>query len=134
MRYLEKQTTEEGLLPHHPYVIFNYLGQISPFHAGIIGTAEEVTENTRHPGSERFHILEINAYLHNDQLNVRWGYSRQLHLKDTINSLVQLFEKTLLNFIEHCNNPEAGGFTPSDFPEAGLNQDDLDSLLGEIDL
>ena len=118
---------------YHPPVIFNYLGNLAPLTAGVMGTAEELSENTRHPQSEQYHLLEINAFIREGQLNLRWGYHKQLHLPDTINSLIQDFEKTLLAFIDHCSDPEAGGFTPSDFPEAGLNQDDLDNLLGEID-
>ena len=33
--------------------------------------------------------------------------------------------------IAHCLSPEAGGFTPSDFPLAGLDQAALDRLLGD---
>ena len=34
--------------------------------------------------------------------------------------------------IAHCQAPEAGGFTPSDFPLAQLSQDELDELLGQV--
>lgn len=133
LRYMNEGHSEEMNSPHHPPIIFNYLGNMASFNAGLLGSAEEVREGTRHPQSERYHLLEINTFIHEDQLNMRWGYSRQLHLPESIHKLVQAFEKTLLRFIEHCSAPNAGGFTPSDFPEAGLNQDDLDSLLGEID-
>jgi hypothetical protein len=35
----------------------------------------------------------------------------------------------LRELIEHCKSPEAGGYTPSDFPLAGLDQAGLDHLL-----
>jgi hypothetical protein len=31
--------------------------------------------------------------------------------------------------ISHCLSEEAGGFTPSDFPDAELSQTDLDDLI-----
>ncbi len=34
--------------------------------------------------------------------------------------------------IEHCRGEEAGGFTPSDFPDADLTQKELDELLDEL--
>jgi hypothetical protein len=34
--------------------------------------------------------------------------------------------------IAHCQSPTAGGFTPSDFPEAELTQQELDELLAEL--
>jgi hypothetical protein len=38
----------------------------------------------------------------------------------------------LENLIDHCQTLSAGGFTPSDFPEADLNQEELDDLMSEI--
>jgi hypothetical protein len=34
--------------------------------------------------------------------------------------------------IAHCLSPEAGGYTPSDFPDIDLSQDELDKLLTKI--
>jgi hypothetical protein len=34
--------------------------------------------------------------------------------------------------ITHCQSPDAGGYTPSDFPGAKLNQKDLDKLLSKL--
>ncbi len=133
LRYLCKENGSRMDRQHRPPIIFNYLGNLSPFDAGILGFGKEMSDNTRHQQSERYHMLEINAFIQEDQLKMRWSYSRQLHQPDTIYNLVQAFEKTLQSFIEHCSVPNSGGFTPSDFPEAGLSQDDLDNLLGEID-
>ena len=135
LKYLHGDEGGKMELSHpHPPVIFNYLGNLSPFNAGDLGIGVELKEGNRHPESERYHMLEINTFIQGGQLKVRWGYSRKLHLPDSIQKLSEAFEKTLKNFITHCSKPDAGGFTPSDFPEAGLNQDDLDNLLGEIDL
>jgi microcystin synthetase protein McyA len=35
--------------------------------------------------------------------------------------------------IDHCLSPEAGGFTPSDFPLADLDQQQLDQLANILD-
>ena len=134
LRYLYQGDQIKINSAHHPPIIFNYLGNLASFDTGLMGPWEEIKDGTRHQQSERYNLLEINTFIQEDQLKIRWGYNRQLHLPDTINRLVKAFEKTLLDFIEHCSTPDAGGFTPSDFPEAGLNQDDLDNLLGEIDL
>ncbi|MDN5213760.1 condensation domain-containing protein [Fulvivirgaceae bacterium BMA12] len=133
LRYLCKENGSRMDRQHRPPIIFNYLGNLSPFDAGILGFGKEMPDDTRHQQSERYHMLEINAFIQEEQLKMRWSYSRQLHQPDTIYNLVQAFEKTLQSFIEHCSVPNSGGFTPSDFPEAGLSQDDLDNLLGEID-
>ncbi len=38
----------------------------------------------------------------------------------------------LESLINHCLSVE-GGYTPSDFPDADLNQVELDELLSELD-
>jgi hypothetical protein len=32
----------------------------------------------------------------------------------------------------HCLSPQAGGYTPSDFPKAKLKQKDLDKLVARL--
>jgi amino acid adenylation domain-containing protein len=38
----------------------------------------------------------------------------------------------LLELVRHCSSPEAGGFTPSDVPESGRSQAEIDALLGSL--
>ncbi len=134
LRYL---SPEEGIrhnLRANPSIIFNYLGKLAVFSNKVLGPSTDISVGTRHETSERSHQLEINAFIQDDQLTMRWFYDAKKYKQETIQSLVNEFEETLRNFITHCSAPDAGGFTPSDFPEAGLSQDDLDNLLGEIEL
>ena len=41
-------------------------------------------------------------------------------------------KEQLRDLIEHCRSAGEGGFTPSDFPEAGLSQDELDRLIEKL--
>ncbi len=66
------------------------------------------------------------------QLQLTWNYSKNIHRQTTIEKLAQSFMDALEELIRHCQSPEAGGFTPSDFPEADLSQDELDDLMSEI--
>jgi len=49
-------------------------------------------------------------------------YSEQMHRRTSIEGLAQGFIKALRSLISHCQSPEAGGYTPSDFPAANLSQ------------
>jgi non-ribosomal peptide synthase protein (TIGR01720 family) len=42
------------------------------------------------------------------------------------------YGKELEELIEHCVREESGGFTPSDFPDAELDQAELDELMGQL--
>jgi len=63
---------------------------------------------------------------------LEWTYSENLHRRATIERLVQDFAEALRAIIAHCQSPEAGGVTPSDFPLAGLDQKKLDKVLAKL--
>jgi hypothetical protein len=48
--------------------------------------------------------------------------------------LAQGFIEALHALIMHCQSPTAGGYTPADFPDIELSQEELDQVLAEIEL
>lgn len=74
-------------------------------------------------------LLEINAWISGDQLQVHWLYSRSIHRRDRIETLAQDFLLALQQLIAHCISPQAGGFTPSDFPLMSFAPGELDAFL-----
>jgi hypothetical protein len=61
---------------------------------------------------------------------MHWMYSRGLHRRETIEQVAEEYQGALRGLIEHCLSPEAGGYTPSDFPLAHWNQVELDRVIG----
>jgi microcystin synthetase protein McyA len=64
-------------------------------------------------------------------LQMHWMYSGGLHRRETIEAVAEGYQAALLKLIEHCLSPEAGGYTPSDFPLAqasDLKPEDLDRI------
>jgi hypothetical protein len=59
-----------------------------------------------------------------------WIYSDNLHGADTMERLAASFLDVLRRLISHCAAPGRVGYTPSDFPLAGLDQAKLDQILG----
>ncbi|HET6882577.1 MAG TPA: amino acid adenylation domain-containing protein, partial [Pirellulales bacterium] len=112
-------------------VSFNYLGRLDDYLASsLVRRADEPIGATRSPRAPRHHLLEINAFVLDGRLHVDWTYSRQTHRPETIERLAADFRERLAALVAHCLSPEAGGFTPSDFPLARLNQAELDKLAG----
>ena len=62
------------------------------------------------------------------RLEVRWIFSQQCHKRNTVEALANAFMENLNAIISHCLSPQAGGFTPSDFPLAGLNDKKLEKI------
>jgi microcystin synthetase protein McyA len=132
LRYLTPDTP----LPTTPSppLSFNYLGQFDGGEGGMLRPAGEVPGGTRSPRARRAHLLDINAMVSASQLHVAWTYSEHLHDASTIQGLADAFLTALRALITHCLDPHAGGYTPSDFPDAGLSQHELDDLLAQLEL
>ncbi|RYG37788.1 MAG: hypothetical protein EOO01_30000, partial [Chitinophagaceae bacterium] len=119
-------------LTQKPQVIFNFLGNQKLYDSVVLGKGNFVSKGVRSPESERHHLLEINAYILDGRLNLQFSFSEEIHRPETIQNLIGLCEDRLLRLIEHCSGRETAEYSPSDFPEADLSQDDFDTLLNQI--
>ncbi|RYG32151.1 MAG: hypothetical protein EOO01_34575 [Chitinophagaceae bacterium] len=128
LRYLKNY---DGLT-QKPSVIFNFLGNQKSFDSGVFGKGRFMADSVRSPHSERYHLLEINAYIQEGRLHFQFSYSENFHKPETIQHLVKQYEAVLRQLIEHCSSREISQHSPSDFPEADLSQDDFDTLLNQI--
>ncbi|MBF8271704.1 MAG: amino acid adenylation domain protein [Magnetococcales bacterium] len=115
-------------------ISFNYFGQYdnlleeSPF----FSLASEATGSSIDPHAQRSHILEINGFVTEGKMQWDWTYSTVLHHHETIHRLARYYLTSLEQLIRHCLAQEDVGYTPSDFPDAHLDQDELDALLEEL--
>jgi non-ribosomal peptide synthase protein (TIGR01720 family) len=80
----------------------------------------------------RSHLLEINSMVAGDRLRVNWAYSENVHRRANVEALAGSYMEALRDLVEHCASAEAGGFTPSDFPDADLSQKSLDRLMSRL--
>jgi non-ribosomal peptide synthase protein (TIGR01720 family) len=85
-------------------------------------------------GNHMPYLLQVQGSVLGGQLRMSWTYSEAFHHRETIERLSQDFITELRSLIAHCLSPEAGGYTPSDLPEAGLTQGELDDVLARLDL
>jgi non-ribosomal peptide synthase protein (TIGR01720 family) len=77
-------------------------------------------------------LVGINSLVADGRLRVNWGYSEAVHRRSTIERVAQNFMEALRSLIRHCTSPSAGGYTPSDFVGAGLDQEELDHLISQL--
>jgi non-ribosomal peptide synthase protein (TIGR01720 family) len=116
-------------------VAFNYLGQFGG--SGLEASGDEVDPSwcgpNRSPRGGRRHLIEVNAGVARDALSVTWTYAENIHRRETIEWIAGRFLDELGMLIAHCQSPGAGGYTPSDFANAGLGQEELDRFLAGID-
>lgn len=132
LRYLSDDQTIKDGLQQRPNVIFNFLGDLIQLESDLFGRAKEIGTGVRNSSSERFQLLEFNAFIIQGKLNVRWSYSKDAYKEESIEELFKTFEAVLRELVDHCTQTTNGTYTPSDFPEVGLDQDDLNALLGDL--
>jgi non-ribosomal peptide synthase protein (TIGR01720 family) len=118
----------------HAEVSFNYLGQLDQVlsESPLWRLAKESSGPDYSRMGSRSHLLEVKGFVAEGKLQLDWTYSENLHQRATIERLAQHFLEALKSLIAHCQSPEAGGFTPSDFPEAELNQEELEELVAKL--
>ena len=136
LRYLRSDDRVQQQLTalQEPEVAFNFLGEFDQtlpetssfsFAIGSIGQA-------RSPNARRNHLLEISSLVIDGKLKLHWSYSQNVHRRATIEQLAQDCLASLRELIAYCVPLEPGGFTPSDFAEADLDQQELDQLISEL--
>jgi FkbH-like protein/non-ribosomal peptide synthase protein (TIGR01720 family) len=137
LRYLseDKKIREKINSLPQARVSFNYLGQFDRVLSvpPLLSMAKEAKGSDYSPLGARPYWLEVIGYIVSGQLHCQWIYSDKIHSQTTVQRLADGFINNLTVLINHCQSPEAGGYTPSDFPDAELSQDELDELIAAID-
>jgi non-ribosomal peptide synthase protein (TIGR01720 family) len=115
-------------------VNFNYLGQFDQLLSSstLFKPARESSGPTRSPLQARSHALEINCLVTDARLEVGWTFSSARYRRDTIETLAHAYLEALRGLIRHCRTHALGSLTPADFPLAGLDQHQLDRLVGRF--
>ncbi|MGH7360682.1 MAG: condensation domain-containing protein, partial [Candidatus Methylomirabilales bacterium] len=132
LRYLHPDPAVRAALRGLPQaeVSFNYLGQLDAMlsEGSLLGPAREGSGPPHSPRGQRPHLLDINGFVAGGRLQLQWTYSTRVHRRATVEHLAQGFLEALEALIAHCQSPEAGGFTASDFPLARLRAQTLNKL------
>ncbi|MET9225533.1 amino acid adenylation domain-containing protein [Lentzea sp. NPDC003310] len=119
-----------------PEVSFNYLGRMDAGgpDSGLFGTRLPVPGAERAPEQVRPQLVEINSVVAGGRLDLHFTYGSRIHDERTIRALAERFAEALREIVRHCAEPSSRGFTPSDFPLAGLDQSTVDLIAtGDIE-
>ncbi|MEO1223659.1 MAG: aminotransferase class III-fold pyridoxal phosphate-dependent enzyme [Pseudomonadota bacterium] len=128
-----------GLLRHlgnaalglEPQVSFNFAGDLNRYGDGDVVLVRLGAGRERDPAARRPHLLAITSWLDEGRLHVSCQFGSH-HSATTIERLVDSVRAEAAALIEHCTNLNARVYTPSDFADVDLTQDDLDLLISDI--
>ena len=130
LRYLNDRATEDLASLPLAEVNFNYLGQFDRLEQPFPFTGNAVSYPTlrQSPHQLRNYHLEVVSLVANKRMHFYWMYSSQAYRQSTIEQLVSGFKDSLNKLISHSLSADTKTHSLSDFPLAGLNQDQFNTL------
>ncbi|MFJ3102350.1 amino acid adenylation domain-containing protein [Streptomyces sp. NPDC086835] len=135
LRHLNPETAERLAALAVPEICFNYLGRFgsgdkeSPWQpvAGDEGMFHGVD-----PALPLAHALEIDVHVAaapgGARLSATWSYAGEALDADVVRSLADGWLAYLAALVAHTDEPDAGGWTPSDLSLISLSQDEIDDF------
>lgn len=138
LRYLGDESVRQQLqAAGSSQILFNYLGQRdrqtnTNSNAYLNPLIDIDLGQLRDPRNARSYAIEINAWVMGEQLQLNWTYDSRLYEASDIMALANRYLQCLNQIICHCTATEDGGFTPSDFPDADLDQSELDDFISQL--
>jgi len=137
LRYLsgDAEIAHKLQAPPRAEVSFNYLGQFDQVFLGssLLQPARESSGPERSPAGARSHLLYVKSYVVKGQLHFVWTYSENIHRRSTVERVAESYREALRSLLHHCQSPAVRKYTPCDFPEAELSQEELDALIAQLD-
>jgi amino acid adenylation domain-containing protein/non-ribosomal peptide synthase protein (TIGR01720 family) len=139
LRYLSEDEAVRRQLREQPgaEISFNYMGRHDQAvtevkEEGLFRRAAEWVGPGRAEQGDRRYKLQVNGTVVGGELHMNWEYSSALHREETVAQLAADYLRELEHLIQHCQNANAGGFTPSDFAEFKWSESDLDDISAAI--
>lgn len=126
LRYLNDDADVAPLMRRlpEPEISFNYLGQLDQMldDSTLFSLVREPNGRTRHPSAQRSQLLEINAYVSSQQLQVDWIYATGFHQHRTIENLAERFVNALRSIIAESRKPQLAVTIEDRYPLSPLQQ------------
>jgi non-ribosomal peptide synthase protein (TIGR01720 family) len=136
LRYLCEDARAELSRFSPPEVSFVYLGRADRWQQNnsSFRHSKQAVGPNRSARQLRRYLLEVDAMLNDDALQVSWRYSANIHRRSTVEAIAERVIDALISLISFAaSHPDAALYTPSDFPEARISQQELEDIIAEFD-
>ncbi|BAY66147.1 amino acid adenylation domain-containing protein [Calothrix brevissima NIES-22] len=133
LRYLRQEPTL--INAQKPDISFNYLGQTDSIGKsnGLFNISNVPLGTGLFAQQQRPHILEINARIQTEQLQIDWSYSRNIHYQQSIQAIAEIYQKNLRAYLTDSTSTNAAFYSASDFNLVELSETELDAILDDLE-
>src|SRR6266545_4164934 len=136
LRYLNRDAEVIALFRNlaQAEISFNYLGQFDQVFTqeALFIPGEEPTGPSVNAARLRSHLLEINSRISRGRFCANWSYSQNLHRRGTIERLASSFCSALRTMISASQSINTDALSPSDFPLAGVDGQQLGRIIEQL--
>jgi acyl transferase domain-containing protein/aryl carrier-like protein len=122
---------ETGEAP--PRLLFTDLGNLDAALAALAETGGAPVLRPPLPGGEGPYLLALRTAVAGGRLHLDLTGGGRLCPAAAVAAIGAQLQAGIAAIVEHCKGAGAAALTPSDFPRAGLAQDELDALLEAFD-
>ncbi|MFR9677025.1 hypothetical protein, partial [Streptomyces sp. TR06-5] len=84
------------------------------------------------PANRRPYLVDIVSRVQDGRLRMEWTYSESAHREETIARVAERTLAVLRELVAEARRPEAVGYSPSDLPLSGLDQEQINALVGRL--
>ncbi|WP_280329464.1 non-ribosomal peptide synthetase [Nocardia wallacei] len=126
LRYLNPATAQQLSDAPTPQLSFNYLGRTAIGTDGDAAWLPRRFDATRDERAPLAAVVDINAMMDADGLDVTWSYASRILGAGEVGELSQLWAAALSALVAHAESEHAGGHTPSDFDLVEVSQSQID--------
>jgi amino acid adenylation domain-containing protein/non-ribosomal peptide synthase protein (TIGR01720 family) len=115
-------------------VRFNYLGQVDRalVDSSMFTVAAQPTGPAQSLKAERTYLLNVIGMITGGELCLEWTYSQNIHREETVARLARSYMDELRELIAQTRTGDKASYSPSDFPQAKLSQEDLNKVLARL--
>ncbi len=145
LRYISQNKTLATILANSQTanISFNYLGQtdttpknnnlFSNIFNNLFSISNAPTGRGVFEKQKRPHILAINARVQNECLQISWCYSKNIYNSQTIDQLVESYLNNLRLYLTDIISNTSSVYTATDFHLVELSENELDSILLDLE-
>ncbi|WP_406727867.1 amino acid adenylation domain-containing protein [Streptomyces sp. GD-15H] len=145
LRARPRQGIGHGLLAHGPsgsatgidptttaQISFNYLGQFDGSFAGGFADSMGMAGSDTAGDNRRPYLIDIVSHVRDGRLHMEWTYSGTAHQEETIRRVAERTLDVLAALADETRRPDVQGYTPSDLELSGLDQEQINELVGDL--
>ncbi len=115
-----------------PRLLFNYHGKVNSESGGGLFTSSadmEAIGRFRGDALERTELLDLEAVIQNDRLEILALFNPKAHRRETIEWFADRYRSTLERIVEHCKSKPSTDMTPSDVSRVNLDVEEFESIF-----